>query len=224
MYCIEHLKKRDYRLSKVIERIGSLDYSAYNNHQNSFLFLVREIVGQMISSSVKKVIWRRFGELCNNTITPSTVAELSLEQLRSIGLSKSKSSYILNLAKLVSNNEIDFKKMETMSDDEVIKVLTSIKGIGNWTAKMYLLFFLQREDILPYEDGAFLQAYKWLYNTKVIKPESIVRRCKKWKPYTSVGARYMYRALDTGLTKIPIKDFLNNQETRTPGTGTCFNE
>jgi DNA-3-methyladenine glycosylase II len=73
---------------------------------------------------------------------------------------------------------------------------------------MYLLFFLQREDILPYEDGAFLQAYKWLYNTKVIKPESIVRRCKQWKPYTSIAARYMYRALDTGLTKIPIKDFL----------------
>ena len=205
---IQHLKKADVRLSKVIDKIGNLDYSAYNNHPDSFLFLVREIVGQMISSSVKKVIWGRFVVLCDNAITPSTVSKLRLEQLRSIGLSQSKSSYILNLAQLVSNNEIDFEKLETLPDDEVMKVLTSIKGIGNWTAKMYLLFFLQREDILPYEDGAFLQAYKWLYNTKVIKPESIARRCKKWKPYTSIGARYMYRALDTGLTKIPIKDFL----------------
>lgn len=209
MDAIQHLKKADVRLSKVIDKIGNLDYSAYNNHPDSFLFLVREIVGQMISSSVKKVIWGRFMVLCENAITPSTVSKLRLEQLRSIGLSQSKSSYILNLAKIVSNNEIDFEKLETMPDDEVMKVLTSIKGIGNWTAKMYLLFFLQREDILPYEDGAFLQAYKWLYNTKVIKPESIARRCKKWKPYTSIGARYMYRALDTGLTKIPISDFLN---------------
>ena len=112
------------------------------------------------------------------------------------------------MAKKVSGGEIDFDRLESMPDNEVITELTSIKGVGNWTAKMYLIFFLQREDILPYEDGAFLQAYKWLYNTKVIKPESIARRCKKWKPYTSIGARYMYRALDTGLTKIPIKDFL----------------
>jgi len=108
----------------------------------------------------------------------------------------------------VDNEEIIFSQLDTMSDDEVLRILTSIKGIGNWTAKMYLLFFLQREDVLPYEDGAFLQAYKWLYNTKVTKPDSISRRCKKWKPYSSIGARYMYRALDTGLTKIPIKQFL----------------
>ena len=208
MDAIQHLKKADARLSKVIDKIGSLDYTVYNNHPDSFLFLIREIVGQMISSSVKKVIWGRLIELCNNEITPNTIGNLSVEQLRSIGLSQSKSNYILNLAKIVSDGKIDFYQLENMPDDEVLKVLTSIKGIGNWTAKMYLLFFLQREDILPYEDGAFLQAYKWLYNTNVTKPESIARRCKKWKPYTSIGARYMYRALDTGLTKIPIKDFL----------------
>ena len=78
---------------------------------------------------------------------------------------------------------------------------------------MYLIFYLQREDILPLEDGAFLQAYKWLYNTKVTKPQSITKRCAKWKPYTSIGARYMYRALDTGLTKIPIKKFLESEKT-----------
>lgn len=73
---------------------------------------------------------------------------------------------------------------------------------------MYLIFFLQRENILPYEDGAFLQAYKWLYNTKKVAPESISRKCRKWKPYQSIGARYMYQALDRGLTKIPVKVFL----------------
>ncbi len=205
---VDYLKKKDAKLSKVIDSIGQLDYTIYNNQNDSFLFLLKEIVGQMLSSKAKKAIYSRLVVLCNNSVTPTYICNLNVENLRSIGLSQSKSNCILSLAKIVSNNEIDFEQLGTMPDDEVMKVLTSVKGIGKWTAKMYLLFFLQREDILPYEDGAFLQAYKWLYNTKVIKPDSIARRCKKWKPYTSIGARYMYRALDTGLTKIPIKDFL----------------
>ena len=202
---ILHLKKSDSRLSIVIDTIGVVQFQ---KQTDSFCFLVSEIVGQMLSIGVKKVVYNRLKELCNNSITPISICSLSIEQLRGIGLSTSKSNYILNLASLVVNNQIDFASLETLPDAEVIKYLTTIKGIGNWTAKMYLLFFLQREDVLPYEDGAFLQAYKWLYNTKVIKPESIARRCKKWKPYTSIGARYMYRALDTGLTKIPIEKFL----------------
>lgn len=203
------LKNSDIRLSEVINQIGVIEIS--NTQSDSFLFLVREIVGQMISASVKRTIWGRLVELCNNIISPFTIGKLSVEQLRSIGLSKSKCNYILNLANIVRAGEIELDRLECLPDAEVLKILTSIKGIGNWTAKMYLLFFLQREDILPYEDVAFLQAYKWLYNTNVTKPESIARRCKKWKPYTSIGARYMYMALDTGLTKIPIKDFLTHK-------------
>ena len=208
MDAIQHLKHCDPRLSKVIDKIGELNYHVYNDISDSFNFLVKEIVGQMLSSSAKRVIYGRLIQLCDNEITPFVVAKLSIDQLRSIGLSRSKSIYILNLAGIVIREEIDFNALKTASDEEVIKILTSVRGIGNWTAKMYRLFFLQREDILPFEDGAFLQSYKWLYNTKNVIPESIVRRCKKWKPYTSIGARYMYRALDEGLTKIPIMDFL----------------
>lgn len=205
---IEHLKNADFRLRKVIEEVGDLQISTYNSTSDEFHFLVREIVGQMISSGVKRKLLQRLHFLCNNTISPDTLANLTVEQLRSIGLSNAKSCYIRNLAILVSSNAVDFDYINNLNDEDIIKELTKIKGIGKWTAKMYLIFFLKREDILPYEDGAFLQAYKWLYNTKVIKPESISRRCKKWKPYTSIGARYMYRALDTGLVKIPIKKFL----------------
>ena len=206
---ISYLKARDKRLAKVIEHIGVLRPSTYNSSNDSFLFLTREIVGQMISASVKKVILSRLDVLCHNKITAETIRELTIEQLRNIGLSKAKSVYILNLAQIVIREEIDFDGLAELSDDKVLETLMSIKGIGSWTAKMYLLFFLQREDVLPYEDGAFLQAYKWLYNTTVIRPESIKRKCKRWKPYTSIGARYMYRALDTGLTKVPIKEFLS---------------
>lgn len=162
----------------------------------------------MISSGVKKVLLQRLQLLCDNTICPETLANLTVEQLRSIGLSNAKSSYIRNLAIMVSSNSIDFDYINRLEDEDVIKELTKIKGIGKWTSKMYLIFFLQRENILPYEDGAFLQAYKWLYNTKIVTPDSISRKCKKWKPYQSIGARYMYQALDRGFTNIPVKEFL----------------
>ena len=206
---IPYLKSRDERLAKVIEHIGALKLSTYNHSNDSFLFLTREIVGQMISASVKKVILSRLEGLFHTNITAEAISELTIEQLRNIGLSKAKSEYILNLAQIAIREEIDFNGLAELPDDKVLETLMSIKGIGSWTAKMYLLFFLQREDVLPYEDGAFLQAYKWLYNTTVIKPESIKRKCKRWKPYTSIGARYMYRALDIGLTKVPFKDFLS---------------
>ena len=137
------------------------------------MFLTREIVGQMISVSVKKVILCRLEGLFHTNITAEAISELTIEQLRNIGLSKAKSEYILNLAQIAIREEIDFNGLAELPDDKVLETLMSIKGIGSWTAKMYQLFFLQREDVLPYEDGAFLQAYKWLYNTTVIKPESI---------------------------------------------------
>lgn len=88
-----------------------------------------------------------------------------------------------------------------MDDEAVIKRLTSIRGIGTWSAKMYLIFVLNRLDILPFEDGAFLQAYKWLYKTDDLKSSSIVAKCAPWKPYSSLAARYLYRALDSGLVR-----------------------
>lgn len=209
MESIDHLRGVDKKLSKVIDRIGVLEYHSYNNCDDGFVFLVREIVGQMISAKVKKVLYQRLLKLCSNHINPQNILALSIEDLRCIGLSRSKSEYIINLASLSNSGVIDFTSFPQMPDDEVIKKMTSIKGIGNWTAKMYLIFFLQREDVLPYEDGAFLQAYKWLYNTSKVDKVSITHKCKKWKPYTSIGARYLYRALDTGLVKLPIKEFLN---------------
>ena len=202
---IHHLKAKDKRLAKVIDAIGELEIRQYSD---SFHFIVREIVGQMVSAAVKKVIFTRLEAICNNHITPDSIIRLDIEDLRGVGLSNAKAVFIHSLAEKVVNREIDFELFSSLSDEDVMKHLTSIKGIGSWTAKMYLLFFLRRDDVLPFEDGAFLQAYRWLYNTKKFDRASIEKRCKKWKPYTSIGARYLYRALDTGLTKQPIKNFL----------------
>lgn len=202
---IAYLKAADYRLAKVIETIGDLDL---HEHSDSYRFIVDEIIGQMLSASVRKVLITRLETLCNNNVNPETVCALRIEDLRSIGLSNSKSSFILDLSKKVVEKELDFSSLPQLSDEEVIKYLMSIKGVGIWTSKMYLLFFLKRDDVLPVEDVAFLQAFKWLYDIKAPSRSTIERRCKKWHPYSSIASRYMYRALDTGLTKIPVSVFL----------------
>ena len=97
------------------------------------------------------------------------------------------------------------QKKKEIKGKEVISHLTNIKGIGNWTAKMYLIFVLDRSDVLPYEDVAFQQSYKWLYNTSSTEKADIIKRCKKWSPYATVASRYLYRALDMGLTKTDFK-------------------
>lgn len=97
--------------------------------------------------------------------------------------------------------KLNFDDLAEMSDSEVIRKLTSYRGIGNWTAKMYLIFVLGRQDVLPFEDGAFLQSYRWLYKTEDCTAVAVKKRCQKWKPYSSIAARYLYRVLDLGMTK-----------------------
>ena len=109
--------------------------------------------------------------------------------------------YIRSLTTAVISGILVFDDLINQTDEEIIHELTSFRGIGTWTAKMFLIFGLNRPDVLPYEDAAFLQSYKWMYKTSDCSKESIMKRCKKWKPYSSIAARYLYRALDYGLTK-----------------------
>ena len=120
---LEHLKRADSRLWKVIEEIGDLQINTYNPSSDELLFLIREIIGQMISSGVKKVIWQRLKDLCDNEVSSETLTNLTIEQLRSIGLSNAKSGYILNLANLVSDNTINFDYINSLDDEGVIKEL-----------------------------------------------------------------------------------------------------
>ena len=101
----------------------------------------------------------------------------------------------------MKSGEIDFAGFSQMSDEEIIKQLTKLPGIGRWTAKMYLIFSLDRPDVLPVEDVAFLQGYQWTYKTDDVSPAAVRKKCKKWSPYASIAARYMYQALDLGFTK-----------------------
>ena len=199
LYLCEH----DRRLEKVIKVVGPIHYSLHGD--NSYAFLIHEIIEQMLSVKAGQKIFARFAELCGGAISPDYVSKLSIEEIKEAGMSRSKARSILGLTTAIINGTIDLDSLCKMSDMEVIKQLTSIHGIGKWTAKMYLLFVLGRPDVLPYEDGAFLQTYRWLYNTLDCSPKAVEQKCRKWKPYSSVAARYFYRALDMGLTKTEFR-------------------
>lgn len=139
--------------------------------------------------------------MCRGDVSPQTVAGLSLPNLRGIGLSNAKSQYISDLSNYVLRKPGFFTELQQMSEDELVKEIVRLRGLGVWSAKMYLIFVLNKLDVLPYEDSAFRQAYSWLYSTSDLSNKAIEARCAIWKPYSSIAARYLYRALDSGLTQ-----------------------
>ena len=195
---IRRLAARDPKLKQAFDLVGGIEYGLYDD---PYAFLVETIVGQMLSTKVADVISARIVNACNGSITPEAISKLSVEELRALGLSNAKAKYILGLTEAVRGGDLDLSALETLSDKEVFRSITAIHGIGAWTAKMYLIFVLGREDVLPFEDAAFLQAYSWLYKTDKLKKTDVEKKCSKWKPYSSIAARYLYRLLDGGYTK-----------------------
>lgn len=176
---IKHLCSVDKRLERVITAIGPISYST---DHDDFIFLVNTIIGQMLSNTVADVLSERFLSLCNGTISPDIVLSLSDTEMRGIGLAYSKARFLKNLSEAVKKGSIDFDEISQLPDREAIARLTSVNGIGTWSAKMYLIFVLDRPDVLPFEDMAFIQSFKWLYLSDNASKETIEKKCKKWKP------------------------------------------
>lgn len=189
------LKKRDKKLAWLMERIGPL---AHTDLKDDFRFFIEQVIGQMLSIRVADVMIGRLADLCRGAITAGTICTLSVDELKMTGISQRKAECIRQIAFMTENGSLDFGKLKELSDAEIIRSLTAIRGIGNWTAKMYL-YKIARPDVLPYEDATFLAAYKWLYRTRNVKPEAVRRRCRKWSPYSSVAAMYLYAAFDRKL-------------------------
>ncbi len=196
---VQFLCAKDKRVAKLVKMVGPFSFCLHSD--NPYSFLVHEIIEQMLSIKAGQQIFNRFCTLCENNISPSQVSNLSIDQISSVGMSNSKARSILALTNEILSGNIDLGSFIYLSDQEIIKQLTKVHGIGQWTAKMYLIFVLGRQDVLPYEDGAFLQVYRWIYKTKDCDSKSVIKKCQKWKPYSSIAARFFYRALDMGLTK-----------------------
>lgn len=196
---ILYLCKKDKHLAKVISMVGPISYTTHD--EDPYSFLVHEIIEQMLSVKAGKKIYSRLEALCNGEITPERINALTDEEIRGTGTSNAKVEYIHNVTNAILDGSLDFNALQEMSDKEVMKTLTKIRGIGNWTAKMYLMFVLDRPNIIPFEDGAFLQVYRWAYKTDDCSEKAVHQKCKKWSPYATIASRFFYRALDAGMTK-----------------------
>lgn len=191
---IKHLKKVDPLLGALIEKVGPyrMEYG-----EPTFHSVAEAIIYQQLNGKAAVTIFKRFTDLAGTPLTPEGILKLSDEQLRSVGLSKQKSSYVRDLAEKAKTGLLDFSKLAEQSDDEVIKHLTQVKGVGVWTAHMFLMFTLRRPDVLPTGDYGIQAAMKKHYRKrKLPKPKDMEKIAKCWSPYRSVACWYLWRSLD----------------------------
>lgn len=191
---IKHLKKVDPLLGALIEKVGPyrMEYG-----EPTFHSVAEAIIYQQLNGKAAVTIFKRFTDLAGSPLTPEGILKLSDEQLRSVGLSKQKSSYVRDLAEKAKTGLLDFSKLAEQSDDEVIKHLTQVKGVGVWTAHMFLMFTLRRPDVLPTGDYGIQAAMKKHYRKrKLPKPKDMEKIAKCWSPYRSVACWYLWRSLD----------------------------
>jgi DNA-3-methyladenine glycosylase II len=191
---VNHLKKSDPILRAIIERVGPcrMEFGV-----PQFCSVAEAIVYQQLNGRAAVTIFNRFAELAGDPLTPEGILKLTDEQLRSVGLSKQKSAYLKDLAKKTSDGLLNFARLPEMTDDEVIEHLTQVKGIGEWTAHMFLMFSLRRPNVLPTGDYGVQMAIKRHYKKrKLPKPKDMEKIARAWEPYRSVACWYMWRSLD----------------------------
>ena len=191
---INHLKKCDPVLRGIIERVGPFRM-AYGEPQ--FASLAEAIVYQQLNGKAAETIFKRFAALAGDPLTPEGIRKLSDAQFRGVGLSKQKSAYLKDLAQKTAAGVLDFAKLPALPDEEVIEHLTQVKGIGVWTAHMFLIFSLRRLNVLPTGDYGVQMALKRHYRKrKLPKPKDMEKIARAWEPYRSVACWYMWRSLD----------------------------
>ena len=187
------LKKKDKKLGKIID---SYPKDFLFSKSDPFLTLARSIVGQQISVKAAQSVWDKL-VLKIGKIKPEIIYKLHSSTLKSSGLSRQKVVYLKNLSYAFINKNIKVNLWDKMSDDEVIEDLIQVKGIGRWTAEMFLIFNLCRADIFPLDDIGMIKGICKIYNLKYpIERKKLIMIGNKWKPYRSVATWYLWRSLD----------------------------
>jgi len=191
---ILYLKKSDPVMRAIIERVGAyrIEYG-----EPTFHSLAESILYQQLNGKAAVTIFKRFTDQTGDPVTPEGILKLTDAQMRAVGLSKQKTSYLRDLAEKTKAGLLDFHQLEHLSDDEVIEHLTQVKGVGVWTAHMFLMFTLRRPDILPTGDYGVQMAIKKYYRKrKLPKPKDMEKIAKAWVPYRSIACWYLWRSLD----------------------------
>jgi DNA-3-methyladenine glycosylase II len=191
---IQHLKQSDPVLSGIIDRVG--DYGI-EFRDPDFETLVKSIVYQQLSGRVASVIFARVVKAAGGKLTPESILKLRPGRMRALGLSGQKTAYIRDLARRTRDGKVDFEELLALPDEAVIERLTEVKGVGVWTAHMFLIFALRRTDVLPLGDlgirAAIRKAYGFAELPEAGEMEALAAR---WRPYCTVASWYLWRSLE----------------------------
>lgn len=185
---IEYLKRKDKKLGEAMDRIGIIEREIT---PDPFTALISSVVSQQISKKAAQTVWNRLNTLLEE-ITAENISQASLSEIQSCGMSEKKAGYIKGISDADISGTVDFKTLHTLTDEEVIKKLSSLHGVGVWTAEMLLIFSLNRPDVVSYKDLAICRGMMNLYGLKELPKEKFDRYKKRYSPYGSVASLYLW--------------------------------
>lgn len=193
---LKDLSNADQRMGKLIEKFGPPNFNLMNNYYES---LVRSIVYQQLSGKAASIIYERFLDLFVFDIypEPKDILAISIETLRSSGLSYQKVNYIRDLSEKWQDGTMNLTDIDSMTDEEISSELIKVKGIGQWTADMFLMFTLGRPDVFPFGDLGIQKGVMIITNmNRLPTQKEMERKTKKWQPYRTVAAWYLWKLVD----------------------------
>jgi len=187
------LLRKDPILGEIIDRVGDYSLKKKTHH---FAVLVESIISQQLATNAAEAIFRRFKSLYPKFPTTGQILSTRKSKLRKAGLSGMKIDYLKDLARNIEEGRLDMKSLPKMSDDEVIEHLTQVKGIGRWTAEMFLIFSLGRQDVLPVHDLGLRKGVQVAFSlTELPKPKEVEKLGERWRPYRSIATWYLWKSL-----------------------------
>lgn len=185
---IDYLRLKDKKLGAAIDKIGMIKREIT---PDPFIALISSVVSQQISKKAAETVWNRLVPLLGS-ITPERIAQLELAEIQSCGMSARKAGYIKGIADSALTGRVDFNGLQMLSDQEIIKTLSSLHGVGVWTAEMLLIFSLSRPDVVSFKDLAICRGMMNLYGLKELPKEKFERYRKRYSPYGSVASLYLW--------------------------------
>ena len=197
---VDHLRAADETLARLIDERGPLDHESRQRGRptDAYGALLRSIVGQQLSTKAARSIYGRLVDLFGGeTPTPQELLDADPEVVRSAGLSRPKVKYLRSLAEHVLSGELELERLPELSDEEVEREITAVKGLGQWTAHMFLIFHIGRPDVLPVGDLGVRRAVERAYGLEGLpSAEELERLGERWAPYRSLASLYLWESLD----------------------------
>jgi DNA-3-methyladenine glycosylase II len=191
---ILHLSKVDPVLAEIIRKVGPYQMIS---REPTFETLARSIAFQQLSGKAAGTIFARLKKAAGRTFTANAFLKLSPEELRQCGLSRQKIASLTDLAERVARREINFKKLGDLEDSEIISHLSQVRGVGVWTVQMFLMFALQRPDVMPFSDLGIRNAVRKAYGLEGLPTAAeLTTLAEKWRPYSSIASWYLWRSLE----------------------------